>query len=203
MAERTPPPAPDGSQRRGFLTEFLAVVIGAGVGLVSLVSGLVVALDPLRSVDRTPRKYRQRGGGGKEGFIRIASLDAVPADGVPRRFPVISNVVDAWSFIPEQPIGAVYVRRTADSLIVLQATCPHAGCSVAPSTDGTALHCPCHNSSFGLDGTKMDRPGKQNPSPRDLDRLEYDEEKLAADPPELWIRFQEFYTGREHAEAKV
>jgi Rieske Fe-S protein len=198
------PPAPD-DPRRSFVAKLTAVIVGAVVGLFGLVSGLVVFLDPLRGKDRTPEKYKGETSAGPPGYIRIASLEAIPADGVPRRFPVIADQINAWNFVPQQPVGAVYVRRQADSdsIQVFQATCPHAGCSVATSPDGSAFHCPCHNSSFDLDGKKQDRPGKQNPSPRHMDLLEYDQQMLSGDDPALWIKYQEFYTGLHEQKAKV
>ena len=87
--------------------------------------------------------------------------------------------------------------------MVFQATCPHAGCSVGASPDGSAFYCPCHNSSFDLEGRKQDRPGKKNPSPRDMDQLQYDEGMLNKPEPEIWVRFVEYYTGRHDQKAKL
>ncbi|MEX0979346.1 MAG: hypothetical protein WDZ48_10860, partial [Pirellulales bacterium] len=78
--------AQDAIDRRGFLARTGAVVIGALVVLVPSASGLAVFLDPLR---------RKNGNGGK--FLRVATLDSVPDDGVVRQFPVIAEHVDAWN----------------------------------------------------------------------------------------------------------
>lgn len=199
----SPTPPSEDTRRRHFLAKLAAIVVGAVSFLFSLAVGVYVFLDPLRRQDRTPLKFRQQESAGPEGYVRIAPLEAVPPDGVPRRFPVIDDQIDAWNFTPDQPVGAVYVRHLPDgSLKVFQATCPHAGCSVGLSPDRTAFHCPCHNSSFGLDGQKEDRPGKKNPSPRDMDQLAYDEQMLE-DPGEIWIKYQEFYTGRHEQRAKL
>lgn len=192
--------------RRDFLWEIGAVVVGAVTGLAAVGSAVAVALDPILRKPRKPTAHASdRDSGGGEGFVRVASIDAVPDDGVPRRFSVIDDQQDAWNFTPDQPIGAVYISRDegdveGKSVKVLHATCPHAGCSVATADTpkGLMFQCPCHNSSFGLGGERVNRPGKNNPSPRDLDVLE---NKIV--DGEVWVEFQDFYTGREEKEAKI
>jgi Rieske Fe-S protein len=166
---------------------------------------VAVALDPILRKPRKPTAHASDGGSGGEGYVRVASIDAVPDDGVPRRFSVIDDQQDAWNFTPDQPIGAVYVSRDegdadGESIRVLHATCPHAGCSVATADtpNGLMFQCPCHNSSFALDGERVNRPGKNNPSPRDLDVLE---SKIVEG--DVWVEFKRFYTGREEKEAKA
>jgi menaquinol-cytochrome c reductase iron-sulfur subunit len=192
--------------RRNFLYAFAAAAIGLVVSLFPVGSGLLVFLDPLRGKNRVPLSRRKEGGQG--GYLKIATLDAVPDDGIPRRFPVVADLSDAWNFSPGQPIGAVYLRRTKGekAVQVFHATCPHAGCSVAYSHDsdpGKCLYkCPCHNSAFGLDGQKVDLPGKDNPSPRPLDALVVDGEKLASSG-EIWVQFLNFYTGIHEKKPKL
>ena len=108
-----------------------AAAVGLVVGIFPLGAGLLVFLDPLRGKKRAPASVPDSG----EGFLKIATLDAVPDDGVPRRFPVVADLTDAWNFSPGQPVGAVYLRREKGKkeVQVFHATCPHAGCSVTPS----------------------------------------------------------------------
>jgi Rieske Fe-S protein len=58
------------------------------------------------------------------------------------------------------------------------------------------LYCPCHASNFALDGERI---GDDNKSPRSLDTLEIDTEKLAAG--EIWVTFLNFRIGVEEKEA--
>src|SRR5260221_674567 len=81
-------------------------------------AGLAVYLDPLR--------HKSSG----KGSVRVASLEALPSDGIPRKFPVLATRVDAWNKFREVPIGAVYLRRTGDQIEALNVVCPHAGCFV-------------------------------------------------------------------------
>ena len=125
----------------------------------------------------------------------MAALSALRPGDAPQRFAVIADRQDAWNYIPDQPIGAVFIERTGESEVrVFNATCPHAGCSV--SCDGQSFNCPCHNSSFNLDGTKrVSGSGRENPSPRSLDSLLVDPDQLAKG--EIWVKFVNFFTGRE------
>jgi menaquinol-cytochrome c reductase iron-sulfur subunit len=163
-------------QRRGFLMAAGALVVGGLVGLVPALSGLVAFLDPLR-----------RGRPGAK-FIRVATLEAVPDDGVPREFPVIAEHVDAWNYALE-PVGAVYVRRTKDQAApeCLSAICPHAGCFVAFDAPTGTFKCPCHNSTFQVDGQIIE----PSPSPRGLDALQ-----CKVTDQEILVKYESFYTGR-------
>lgn len=200
MSSENSPESPTPEPRRDFVASLMAVLVGGIVSLAGLASGLLVFLDPLLRKPKPPKAFDQGAADGLEGYFKITTRDALPADGAPRRFAVIADKIDAWNFTPGQPIGALYLRRLDDQVIAFQATCPHAGCSVSPSPDNKAFFCPCHNSSFDLDGEKVDRPGKQNPSPRPMDRLEVHAEKLAEG--EVWVKYLEFYTGREEQKAK-
>ena len=185
----------DSTRRRFF--ETAAYVLGGIAGIVPAIIGLFAFLDPLRRTPAKPKLHQEGLGGGGQGFIRIASLDALSLN-APQRFPVIDDQIDAWNFTPDQPVGAVYIEKLSDSAVrVFNTTCPHAGCSVA--CNGTAFHCPCHNSSFNLDGSKLvSDSGRANPSPRDLDSLEYE-----LRDGEIWVKFQNFYTGEHEKKVKA
>lgn len=161
--------------RRGFLTAAAATAVGALAGLVPLVSGLAVLFDPLC-----------RKGAGVQA-IRVTSLDALPADGLPRQFAVVAPArSDAWTRYHREPIGSVHLlRQKGDNTVrALNATCPHAGCLVPFHAERQCFHCPCHNSTFALDGTRLDA---NSPSPRDMDALECD-----VRGNEVWVQFQNF-----------
>lgn len=184
------------SSRRTFF-EFASIGLGALVGIVPAIIGLFAFVDPLRRTPAKPKLYQEGADGGKGDFIRVASIDALSLN-APQRFPVIDDQLDAWNFTPDQPIGAVYIEKLGDSTIrVFNTTCPHAGCSVA--CNGMAYHCPCHNSSFNLDGSKLvSESGRENPSPRDLDSLEHEIRN-----GDIWVKFENFYTGKHEKKAKA
>ncbi len=162
--------------RRSFFFKLTAVVIGGVVALVPLASGLLVFLDPLR----------RKGGGVRP--VKVALLDAVPDDGIPRQFPVVvEKMDDAWTRYLNVPIGAVQLVRQPGSseVAALNATCPHAGCLVPFLTDKQCYQCPCHKSAFDVDGARIDPA--TSPSPRDMDSLQCE-----VRGKEIWVQFQNF-----------
>ncbi len=170
---------PEQDPRRSFLKKVLATLFGTLAGLIPPVAGIAVILDPLRRKSAATES------------IRVASLDAIPADGVPRKFPVLASRTDAWTKSPNTPIGAVYIRRTGPSTVeVLNVVCPHAGCFVDFVPDRKGYFCPCHNSSFDPTG-KINDP--KSPSPRDLDTLEWE----VRNGREVYVKFRNFRAGHK------
>lgn len=169
-----PPPQPE---RRSFLTKAAAIVIGGIATVLPLVGGLFVFLDPLR---------RKTEAGGA---VKVASLNSLPENGEPRKFPVLATRVDAWNRTPNVPVGAVYLQRLKDGRVrALNVVCPHAGCFVDYRAAQHHYFCPCHNSSFATDGAILD---PKSPSPRPLDELPVE----IRHGTEIWVKFQNFRAG--------
>ncbi len=173
--EGTADPSPPA--RRGFLAGIAAVAAAGFAFLAPVWSGIRVALDPLGRTREDPD------------LVPVASLAALPADGVPRKFRILADKVDAWNTHVNVPVGAVYLRRTGDSVEALNVVCPHAGCFVNLSPDRSRFVCPCHKSSFSLDGAVND---PASPSPRDMDALDVE----VRDGDQIWVRFRNFLPGR-------
>lgn len=172
------PDCQDASPRRSFIKEAAAVLIGGVVTLVPAAAGLFAWMDPLR------RR------GGAAGFVKVATLDALPADSVPRKFAVLADHVDAWTRTPQVPVGAVYLRRIKErEIVAMHSMCPHAGCFVDYRDEARDFYCPCHNSTFAQDGSIND---PKSPSPRALDTLEVE---LRGN--DIWVRFQNFAAGHK------
>jgi menaquinol-cytochrome c reductase iron-sulfur subunit len=166
-------------ERRSFLKGALAVLIGGLALLAAPWTGARVFLQPMR------RKTRPGT------WVRVATLSALPADGVPRRFPVVSDQVNAWTTLPQVPVGAVFLRRSGEqSVEALSVVCPHAGCLVDYRSASGGYFCPCHNSTFALDGKVNDT---RSPSPRGLDGLSVE----IRGQGEVWVRWETFRTGTE------
>jgi menaquinol-cytochrome c reductase iron-sulfur subunit len=166
------------ADRRGFLKRLLAVVIGTILGAIPLGAGLTVLLDPLWRKSAT------------NAAIRVTTIEALPDDGVPRKFPVLATRMDAWNKFTQVPIGAVYLRRTRDGQVhALNVVCPHAGCFVDFAGSRGIFLCPCHNSTFTLEGRIFDRA---SPASRPMDSLVV-EVRLGK---EVWVHFQNFEAGR-------
>ncbi len=173
--------------RRGFFARAAALLLAAGSLLVPVITGIIAFLNPLRQKSQAGER------------MRLTSLAVLPEDGTPRKFPVIADRTDAWTRFPNEPIGAVYLRRMGeDHVQALQVVCPHAGCSVQyeTSANGGKFFCPCHAASFDLDGKRLD---ETSPSPRDLDTLEV----AIENGTEVWVKFQSFETGIAKKVAKA
>ena len=173
-----PDTAAPSTGRRDFFKKIFAGGIGALLALFPVGAGLAVFLDPLR------RKSAATGA------LRVTTLEAVPNDGIPRKFAVLATRVDAWNKFNLVPIGAVYLRRTADNqLQAFNVVCPHAGCFVDFLPDRGHYLCPCHNSTFSVAG-KIDDPS--SPAARGLDALEVE----VRGGEEIWVKYQNFQAGR-------
>jgi menaquinol-cytochrome c reductase iron-sulfur subunit len=166
--------------RRNFLKQFVTGVLGAVVGLVPGLAGLLVILDPLK------RKSTASGDA-----LLVTRFSGLPADGIPRRFQVFADRVDAWNTYKNIAVGAVYLRRGPDNQVTaLNASCPHAGCSVSFVGEKGHFLCPCHDSLFSVDGAIAD---PKSPSPRALDALEVE----VRNNEEVWVKFRNFQPGHK------
>jgi menaquinol-cytochrome c reductase iron-sulfur subunit len=190
MAQHTPTSQSEGptANRRSFGTVVAALATGAVAMLTPLGVGLASFFSPLR------RKA-------SASTVRVALLEQIPDDGVPRSFAVIADRVDAWNRYPAQRIGAVYlVRKPGEKTpTAFTAKCPHAGCFIGYTPGEDAFKCPCHTSSFNLDGTRV--RGDAEVSPRDMDPLKVDVRSVAATEgatiDEVWIEFVDYATGHK------
>ena len=129
-------------------------------------------------------------------MLRVATVDSIPSDGTPVQVPVISDLTDGWNREPNQPIGAVFLRNAGGKIECFSAICPHAGCRIGYAAGRNIFQCPCHTSSFALDGSRY----MPSPSPRDMDPLKLDPEKL--EQGEVWVEYVNYYPGREDREPK-
>lgn len=75
--------------------------------------------------------------------------------------------VQALAKTADVPVGSgvivgdvVLTQPTAGKFNGFSAVCTHAGCTVAEVV-GTSINCPCHGSSFNLDGTVAQGPAKR------------------------------------------
>ncbi|MBI2825732.1 MAG: Rieske 2Fe-2S domain-containing protein [Planctomycetia bacterium] len=186
-ARSTPRAPASGDDRRGFVAKATAVLIGGLLVVFPFLAGLRVFADPLR---------RQ---GGRGVFLKITSLDSLADDGTPREFPVIADRRDSWNSYPSEPIGAVYLRRIEGPAKVeaFSVVCPHLGCFVGFIRERDIFRCPCHTSAFALDGAVI-----SGPSPRGMDKLEC-QVRTEGGRDEVWVKFENFYTGRTEQVAKA
>jgi menaquinol-cytochrome c reductase iron-sulfur subunit len=121
-----------------------------------------------------------------EGYYKVAQFDSLPDGGTPQYVKVMADRTDAWTYFPDEPIGAVYLRRSGEDVIAFNVVCPHAGCAVDFDLRQQAFRCPCHSSIFSLDGKRS----ANSPSARNLDQL-----AVKVQDGQVWVQFENFRTG--------
>lgn len=182
-SESSPAPV-ETPPRRGFLTQALAIVIGGLVGLAPLAAGVTFFLDPILR--------RRKSATGADGFLRAATVAELPSDGTPQRFTLRADVTDAWTLYRNRVLGSIYLRLMPNGqVIAFNDTCTHLGCKVDYQASNQRFFCPCHQSSFALDGKKQnDTP------PRDLDSLDAEIREGV-----VWVKYQNFRTAMPEKKA--
>ena len=175
---------PEDPKRRDFMAKAVSVFAGGAIVSVPVGAGVATLFSPLI--------------GGAQGGVRIrlAAVDDLPSDGSPKLYQVVAERTDAWTKYPAKPLGSVFLRKLEDGGVkAFNSSCPHAGCSVGFRARDEVFYCPCHESTFLLDGSR----GEVCVSPRGLDSLEVDQEKLSEG--EVWVIFQNFAAGIEGKKA--
>jgi Rieske Fe-S protein len=173
----------ESSGRRKFI-RVTTIGISAACGIFPLATGIPALLDPVK---------KNSGESAKVPWSKVAPFASLPEDGSPAKFEVVQEtVVDAWTTYKDIPVGAVYLTRKEDEVIAFNLKCPHLGCAIDFRKQTNDYFCPCHNSSFALDGSVTT---ENSPSPRPMDTMETKVEK-----GQVWIRFQQF---RPNIEEKI
>lgn len=165
----------DDSSRRKFI-RVATLSASAACGIFPIAAGVPALLDPVK---------KSSAGAGKVPWSKVALLASLPEDGSPAKFEVVQEkVVDAWTTYKDVPVGAVYLTRKNNEVVAFNLKCPHLGCAIDYRKQSNDYFCPCHNSSFALDGSVTT---ENSPSPRPMDTME-----TKIDEGYVWIRFQHF-----------
>ncbi len=168
--------------RRGFFLKFCAGLVGGIVGLFPVITAGGFLLGPIL------KKSDDGDADSGDGFMPLdIKADALPLDGPPQQVTVVADRVDAWNFYPQERVGSVWLRRTADGIVAFNTICPHLGCSVDYRTSHEDFYCPCHLSNFSLDGERQNMI-----PPRSMDSLET---KIVDD--RVWVKFENYRGGIE------
>jgi Rieske Fe-S protein len=129
-----------------------AVVAGAGVAVIGM--GLVVAGCSAGTTSGTETSgtgspSSGSGGSGSGGGAAAAGAALGPTSDVP---------VGGAHLYPDQAV--VVTQPAAGTYQGFSTTCPHQGCAVS-RIEGASLVCPCHGSTFALDGSVTQGPAKK------------------------------------------
>ena len=177
-----------GQPRRNFMVEFLAAAIGVVVGVVPAITGGLFFLHPLfKGKDEKNADTASRPDApvkDDKGRLKTSvTLESLPDDGTPLQLKMLDDIVDAWNLFPNQEIGSIWIRKVGDQVIAFNTICPHLGCAVEHRAAKGDFYCPCHLSSFDLDGkTQNEIP------PRDMDTLDV----AVKDDGTVWVKYEKF-----------
>jgi Rieske Fe-S protein len=102
------------------------------------------------------------------------------------RVAVAGEQQDAWVRLDRVTLGSCWLVRATDTAPVraFSTACPHLGCGIDFDDRTRQFQCPCHASSFDLNGRCL-----SGPSPRGLDELE-----VSTDGGDVLVRYQRFRT---------
>ncbi|MHB8419737.1 MAG: QcrA and Rieske domain-containing protein [Myxococcales bacterium] len=142
-----------GSTRRDAIGRLLTWLFGGAAAALGLgpVSRSILGAASIDSVK------------GPEGFLALGRLDELSEE--PRELPLSAEVRDGWLRQREE-LGSVWAIREGGAVRVFSSVCPHLGCAVDYDAQTRRFVCPCHDSTFAVDGRVL-----AGPSPRSLDEL--------------------------------
>lgn len=99
------------------------------------------------------------------GWIDAGDVSKLPLN-KPEEFVFRRNRVDGWKVVSEKNTAWV-VRTKPNQIVALAPQCTHLGCAYHWVEQTKEFLCPCHTSTFSVDGKVL-----TGPAPRALDRYE-------------------------------
>ena len=137
------------STRRGFVAAIYALwgVMTAAIGLPA---GAYLLLPP---------RTRQ-----KEEWVEVGVAAELGTAG-PQEVVFRRNRKDGWKIVSEKT--SAWVTQRGGELVAFAPGCTHLGCAYHWDEKNKNFLCPCHTSTFGLDGRVL-----EGPAPRPLDRFQ-------------------------------
>ena len=84
----------------------------------------------------------------------------------PEEFVFRKTRLDGWKVSAEKSTAWV-IRKDGGEVVAFTPQCTHLGCAYSYDNKNKEFLCPCHTSTFGLDGKVL-----TGPAPRALDRYE-------------------------------
>src|SRR5579863_4725577 len=155
-----PTAAPESTRRRFYLQAIYA--LWGAIGAALAVPAFVYLFFP-------PKVNREAE------WVDAADLSKIPPN-APEEVAFRRNRVDGWKISSEK--ATAWVVKSSDNRVVAYAPqCTHLGCAYHWDERNHHFSCPCHTSTFGIDGNVL-----SGPAPRPLDRYAT---KIAGDRLEI------------------
>ena len=99
------------------------------------------------------------------GWIDAGDISKLPLN-QPEEVVFRRNRVDGWKLISEKNTAWV-IRKSNNDIVALAPQCTHLGCAYHWVEQTKEFLCPCHTSTFSIDGEVL-----TGPAPRALDRYQ-------------------------------
>ena len=141
-----------GPDRRSFHVSVIYAMWAVITGALSLPAAIYLLIPP-KSKKNT------------SGWIEAGDISQLKPN-VPEEFVFRRNRLDGWKVTSEKTTAWVIKQGDAD-VVAFTPQCTHLGCAYSYDEKNKEFLCPCHTSTFGLDGKVL-----TGPAPRALDRYE-------------------------------
>jgi menaquinol-cytochrome c reductase iron-sulfur subunit len=135
--------------RRSFYITVINLLGGLIAAAAAVPTAIYLLVKPKRPVTRE--------------WIEVADLERLQV-GEPAEIVYNRERIDGWRKIDEKTTTWL-VRTGEDSVAAFNPACTHLGCAYHWDTTAKQFECPCHGSSFSIDGKVT-----AGPAPRPLDR---------------------------------
>jgi menaquinol-cytochrome c reductase iron-sulfur subunit len=142
-----------GPDRRGFHTTIIYALWAVITGAISLPAAVYLLA--------TPKSKKESG----SGWVEAGDVTQLKPN-VPEEFVFRRNRLDGWKVTSEKTTAWV-IRQDDTQVVAFTPQCTHLGCAYSYDEKNREFLCPCHTSTFGLDGKVL-----TGPAPRALDRYE-------------------------------
>lgn len=142
----------EGPDRRKFHLAVIYAMWAVITGALSLPAAIYLLIPP-----KSAKKDSE--------WIEAGDVSQLKPD-IPEEFVFRRNRLDGWKLISEKTTAWV-VRRKDEKVIAFTPQCTHLGCAYHYDAKNREFLCPCHTSTFGLDGKVL-----TGPAPRALDRFD-------------------------------
>jgi menaquinol-cytochrome c reductase iron-sulfur subunit len=141
-----------GPTRRGFHTSII-------YGMWAVISGAIAF--PAALYLMTPPRSKKS----ESAWIEAGDVTQLKP-GVPEEVVFRRNRLDGWKVSTEKSTAWV-IKKPEGEIVAFTPQCTHLGCAYSYDDKNKEFLCPCHTSTFGLDGKVL-----TGPAPRALDRYE-------------------------------
>lgn len=130
---------------------------------ISVIYGIWALMGALLSVPALAYLFSAGKRSELEEFVEAGDISRL-AINTPREMVFRRRRKDGWKIISEKTTAWV-IRVSASEVVAFAPQCTHLGCAYHWDDKNNNFLCPCHTSTFGLDGRVL-----TGPAPRPLDR---------------------------------